>query len=71
VTMKKTIELLRKTTLLEVGERLTPGQCAAVRQGYAVQRCYQDFPPDVPYSFRPVKYYLMASDRLREWRGIK
>lgn len=62
--MSRFTDELRKRGRIQVRERLTPTQYAAVQNGLAFQRCYQDQPADVPYPFRPIKYFLVATDRL-------
>ncbi len=66
MTLKKTLTLLRQYGRIEVEESLSRGQHIAVHRGYAVQRCYQDQPADVPYLFRPIRYFLVASDALHD-----
>jgi hypothetical protein len=65
MSFKTTLILLKTSGQIEVEEELTAGQRKAVDKGYAVMRAYQDQPSNIPYMFRPVKYFLIRSD----WYG--
>lgn len=62
MNLKEIIKILKDNGRLEVSERLTRSQRAAVDRGFAVKRCYQDQPNNVPYPFRPIRYFLEATD---------
>ena len=68
MTMKKTIALLREHQMIEVRRELSPGQIAAVNRGWAYMQCYRDQSggPDIPYPFRPWRFYLGRGERLHD-----
>jgi serine/threonine protein kinase HipA of HipAB toxin-antitoxin module len=66
MNFKTTLDLLMKNGKIQVQEKLTSGQRKAVDKGYAIMRAYQDKPSNIPYMFRPIRYFLIISDWF-EW----
>jgi hypothetical protein len=62
MSFETTLILLKANGQIEVEEKLTAGQRKAVEKGYAVMWAYQDQPSNIPYMFRPVRYFLICSD---------
>ena len=61
-TRKGLIAELREKGCIEVKERLTDTEYGLVKDGLVYQQARQDAPKDIPYPFRPVRYYLY-------WKG--
>lgn len=62
MTFDELMEQLGKGRAVEVKEELSAGERKAVKEGLAAMRIYQDLPADIPYLFRPKRYYLIRTE---------